>query len=252
MRPTLLLIHGFPLDHTLWDPNIKALSTVADVIAPDLPGFGNAHAEQALPTMEASAAHLLRMLDARGIGHFVACGLSMGGYIAMALAEQAPARLAGLILCNTRSTADTAEGKLGREATAKDALEKGMHVIARAMVPKVLGATTRRERPTEATRIEAMMARQAPEAVAAASRAMALRPDRTDVLRTFDGPALVITGDEDELMPLHTSTHMAQALPNGKLIVLPGSGHLSNTEQPAAFHQVVIPFLSAIAEGTER
>ena len=76
--------------------------------------------------------------------------------------------------------------------------------------------------------------------------------DVVRILSDTDIHALVITGDEDELMPLHTSTHMAQALPNGKLIVLPGSGHLSNTEQPAAFHQVVIPFLSAIAEGAER
>lgn len=249
MRPTLLLIHGFPLDHTLWDPNIAALSSVANVFAPDLPGFGEARNTTPMRTMDATAAQLLHQLDMRGIDQFIPCGLSMGGYIAMALAERAPARVAALILCNTRSTADTEEGKRGREATAHDALEKGMSVIARAMVPKVLGATTRRERPSEAARIESMIARQAPEAVAAASRAMALRPDRTAVLRDFQGPALVITGDEDELMPLPTSTHMAEALSHGQLVIIPGAGHLSNTERPDDFHQAVLPFLRAIQTG---
>lgn len=248
MRPTLLLIHGFPLDHTLWEPNIAPLSTVADVMAPDLRGFGNDRSSDGTLTMEKCADDLLRQLDARGIASVIPCGLSMGGYIAMAMAERAPGRIVGLILCNTRSTADTSEGKLGREATAKDAMEKGMHVIARGMVPKVLGATTRRERPAEVARIEAMIARQDPGAVAAASLGMAQRPDRTHVLHSFNKPALVITSDEDELMPLPTSEHMAHALPHGQLTIIPRAGHLSNTEQPEAFHQAVIPFLRSLAE----
>lgn len=243
MRPTLLLIHGFPLDHSLWAPNISGLSSVANVIAPDLPGFGDTHAMEPMRTMEATAGYLLQLLDARGIDRFVPCGLSMGGYIAMALAEQVPARIAGLILCNTRSTADTMEAKRGRESTAQEAMVRGMHVIARGMAPRVLGATTRRERPDVVVGVEAMIARQLPAAAAAASRAMAQRRDRTDVLRQFHGTALVVTGEEDELMPLATSHHMAEAMSNARLHVLPRAGHLANLEQPAAFNEVVTAYL---------
>jgi len=167
----------------------------------------------------------------------------MGGYIAMALAEMAPHRLDGLILCNTRSTADTVEGKEGRRNTANDARTKGMAVIARAMAPKVLGATTRASHPEKITHIEAMIAGQSPNATAAASLGMAERPDRTALLRTFHKPALVITGDEDELMPQPTSQIMADVLPHGQLVVLDKAGHLSNLEQPEAFNAAVTRFL---------
>lgn len=243
MRATLLLIHGFPLDKTLWDDNVRALSSAADVMALDLPGFGDRPAPAAAVSMESYAQGLLDHLDAVGVDRVIPCGLSMGGYVAMALAERAPERVAGLILCNTRSTADTAEGIVARESTARDALDRGMEVIARGMVPKVLGATTRRERPELAIRIERMMARQNPKAVAAASRAMARRPDRTNVLRSFDRPTLVITGEEDDLMPLPTSQAMVNALPKGELVVLPGAGHLSNVERPEAFDQAVLTYL---------
>ncbi|MGV3637917.1 MAG: alpha/beta fold hydrolase [Flavobacteriales bacterium] len=243
MRTTLLLIHGFPLDRTLWDDNVRAFSSAADVIAPDLPGFGDSTRPEAEVSMESYAQELLDQLDALGVDRVIPCGLSMGGYVAMALAERAPEQVAGLILCNTRSTADTPEGIAARETTARDALERGMEVIARGMVPKVLGATARRERPELTIRIERMMARQDPKAVAAASRAMALRPDRTAVLRSFDRPALVITGDEDDLMPLPTSQAMVDALPKGELVVLERAGHLSNVERPEAFNAMVLNFL---------
>lgn len=246
MRPTLLLIHGFPLDHTLWEPNIAPLSTMADVMAPDLRGFGNDRASDNMVTMEMYADDLLRQLDARGIASVIPCGLSMGGYIAMAMVERAPDRIAGLILCNTRSTADTEEGRAARATTAKDAHEKGMQVIARGMLPKVLGATTRRERPEEAARIEALIAEQDPAAIAAASLGMAQRPDRTNVLRSFNKPALVITGDEDELMPLPTSQAMTDALPQGTLVVIAEAGHLSNTEKPLEFNTAVLRYLAGL------
>ncbi len=245
-KPTLLLIHGFPLDHTLWDPQQKALSNAADVLAPDLRGFGSNNANGALVTMETFAKDLHELLDRNGAGRVVLCGLSMGGYIAMAFLEQWPERVEALILCNTRSTADTAEGKEGRVATARDAQEKGSAVIARAMVPKVLSASTRSQRPDIVAHVEAMMARQHPDAISAASLGMAQRPDRTAVLRAVKVPTLIITGEVDELMPLPTSRAMADAIPGAHLVVLPNVGHLSNVEAPELFNTTVRDFLSSL------
>ncbi len=247
VRPTLLCIHGFPLDHTLWDPQVAGLGDVADVLAPDLRGFGNDR--RALPddmTMEAYAADLKALLDERGVDRVVLCGLSMGGYVAMAFLEQWPERVAGLVLCNTRANADTPEGQAARRATAQNAFEKGVDVIARAMAPTLLSDHTKRTQPELMAHMEAMIARQRPEAVAAAALGMSERPDRHHVLRACTVPALVITGSDDALMPLPTSQAMADALPNGRFVVLEHAGHLSNREATEAFNGTVRGFVEKL------
>ena len=245
-RPTLLLIHGFPHDHTLWDAQRGAFSDVADVLAPDLRGFGRDTEVPEAVTMEAYAADLAAMLDAQRIDQVVLCGLSMGGYVAMAFMAKWPERVRAMILCNTRSNGDTEEGKAARHATASDALSKGMDVIARAMLPKVVSERTVVERPQLARDVEAMMARQDPRAVAAAARGMALRPDRSAWLRTIHIPTLIITGAEDTLMPLPTSEVMHAAIPHSQLVVIPGAAHLSNVENPSAFNSAVRTFLLSL------
>ena len=248
-RPHLLLIHGFPLDHSMWQPNLEALESVAHVLAPDLLAFGTAEEVPAVLTMEHLADQLKEQLDAQDIQRTVLCGLSMGGYVALAFLERWPERVAGLILCNTRSIADTEEAKQGREATALDALTKGSAVIARAMTPKLLSEHTRSTFPELANTVEAMIARQRPEAIAAASRGMALRPDRTAVLRGTDMPTLIITSENDALMPLPTSQSMADASAHSTLVVLPHAGHLSNVEAVEGFNKAVIDFIRALPEG---
>ncbi len=245
-RPHLLLIHGFPLDHSMWQPNLEALGSVAHVLAPDLLAFAAASEVPEVLTMEDLADQLKAQLDAQGIQRTVLCGLSMGGYVALAFLERWPERVAGFILCNTRSTGDTEEGKQGREATALDALAKGSAVIARAMVPKLLSEHTRSTAPELANTVEVMIARQRPEAIAAASRGMALRPDRTSILRESDTPTLIITSENDALMPLPTSQSMADASAHSTLMVLPHAGHLSNMEAAQGFNTAVTDFLRTL------
>ncbi|MCB0790337.1 MAG: alpha/beta fold hydrolase [Flavobacteriales bacterium] len=246
--PPLLLLHGFPLDHTLWTPQVEGLAGITEVIAPDLRGFGqDGRAVPEAMTMEAYARDVKGLLDDRGIDRVVLGGLSMGGYVAMAFAEAWPERLAGLLLINTRATADDQAGKRGREDTAQRALDQGMTVIARAMVPTLLSESTRQRDPALATSVEAMIARQRPEAVAAASRGMALRPDMHAALARLRAPALVITGEQDTLMPLPTSLALQATVPGAELVVIPGAAHLSNLEGPVAFNAAAGKFLATIA-----
>lgn len=247
MPPPLLLLHGFPLDGTIWSPQVEGLADATQVIAPDLPGFGSNQCEvPAVLTMEALADAAVAELDARGIERAIVGGLSMGGYVAMACWARHPDRVAGLVLCNTRMSADTPEGRLSREETARTALEKGMELIARAMVPKLLAPSTQRRRPELGHALEALIARQRPGAVAAAARGMALRPDRGAELTTVSVPAMVITGDSDALMPLPTSLAMRDAIPGCGLAVIPGAAHLPNLERPILFNTVVRGFLEAL------
>lgn len=246
-RPTLLLLHGFPQDSGLWTGTAATLADRAEVITPDLRGFG--HDRRPLPramTMEAYAADLKTLLDERGIDRVVLGGLSMGGYVALAFAERWPERLAGLVLCNTRATADTPEGQAAREETARNAFDKGTAVIARGMLPKLLSARTRQERPDLVAAVEALMARQRPEAVAAAARGMALRPDRTPMLAAIQVPTLIVTGDQDELMPLPTSQAMHHAIPHSELVVLAHVAHLSPVEAPVPFEATLRRFLASL------
>lgn len=245
---SLLLIHGFPLDSSLWHDQRMALADVAHVLAPDLRGFGADEREvPEVLRMEDFAEDLKELLDRNGIDRVVLCGLSMGGYIAFTFLERWPERVAGLILCNTRATADDAAGRDARVATARDAREKGMAVMARAMAAKVLGARTVGERPDIVDRAVAMIARQRPGATAAAALGMAQRPDRMEVLHRITVPTLIITGDEDALMPLPTSQAMADRIPNARLVIIPGAGHLSNVEAPEAFNTAVRNFLAELA-----
>jgi 3-oxoadipate enol-lactonase len=246
-KPTLLCIHGFPLDHTLWAPQVAGLADIAHVLAPDLRGFGDD--QRPVPevmTMEAYAADLKELLDERGVDRVVLCGLSMGGYVAMAFLAQWPERVAGLVLCNTRANADTPEGRTARQATAQNAFEKGVDVIARAMAPTLLSEHSKRVHPELMARMETMIGRQRPEAVAAAALGMSERPDRHEVLRGCTVPALVITGSEDALMPQPTSQAMVDALPSGRLVVLPHAGHLTNLEATEAFNDTVRAFIGSL------
>jgi 3-oxoadipate enol-lactonase len=245
-RPTLLLIHGFPHDSTLWTPQIEGLRDVADVIAPDLRGFGSNTDVPEKMRMEDYAAELKALLDKEHTGRVVVCGLSMGGYVAMAFMEAWPNKVQGLILSNTRATADTPEARQGRMDTAANAINKGVPVIARGMVTKLLSSHTQRERPDLVKWLEAMMARQPAEGVAAASRGMAERPDRTEFLSKIKVPTLIITGSEDELMPFPTSQAMAERIPQSELVVIRGAAHLPNLEAPVQFNTLVRVFLRSL------
>lgn len=266
----LLLIHGFPLDRTMWRPQQDGLARVARVIAPDLRGFGeNASAaaragahgatgdgddarDEAnagappLPdtiTMDDYASDLAFLLARLDLESVVLCGLSMGGYIAMAFVERYPTAVRGLVLANTRAGADSEAARAARLAAIERARTEGVGAIADAMLPKMLADATRAERPDLAESVRAMMARQSPDAVAAALRGMIARPDRTDRLASVRVPTLVVTSDADTLIPPAESEAIARAIPGARLAVVPRAAHLSNLENPDAFNAAVRDFL---------
>lgn len=239
----LVLIHGFPLDHTLWRPQLDGLSGAARVIAPDLRGFGNSPEAAGTVTMEDHARDVKDLLDHIGIERAVIGGLSMGGYVALAFAELFPGALEGLILCNTRAAADGEGAKRMREITALKALNGGMPEIAKGMVARLVSPRSAAQHPGLGRYLEDMMARQSPAGVAASSRGMAIRPDRTPLLGRLHVPALVITGGEDTLIAPDESRDMAAQLPDRELVVIPGVGHLSCQEGPVEFNKAVRAFL---------
>src|SRR3990170_6898502 len=110
MTDGLLLLHAWPLDARMWEPQRAALPSELPVAAPDHPGFGGSAPAGGVTTMAACADRALAALDEAGIQRAVVCGLSMGGYTALELWRRAPERLLGMVLANTRAVADTPEG----------------------------------------------------------------------------------------------------------------------------------------------
>ena len=244
----LLFVHGFPLDHTLWQPQLESLSDIAQVIAPDLRGFGQSDAPEGVYTMEAQADDLAALLDILHIERAVVCGLSMGGYIALAFWRRYASRVLGLLLVDTRAGADAPAARQARLDTAERVKQEGTAFVVEDMLPRLLAEVTRQSRPDVVEFARAMMLRQSPAGVVGALLGMAERPDSTPMLPTISVPTLAVFGAEDVITPAETEGRsLAAAIPGAKLVVTPNAGHLSNLEQPEAFNATVHEFLARMA-----
>lgn len=242
--PALLLLHGFPFSHESFAPQLSAPPGKLRVIAPDHRGFGQSELgdTSGVTTMEDMADDALAIMDELGLEQAFIGGVSMGGYVAMALAAKAPRRVRGLLLIDTQAGADDDAGKARRETVATEVLEKGAAVVADAMRSKLFAPIT--DDAIKRT-VYNMMLAQAPAAIAAASRGMALRPDRTEMLASLLVPALIVVGEEDGITPVAKAQAMKDAMPNSQLVVIPSAGHLPNLEQPEAFANAVAKFVQS-------
>jgi len=232
--PPLVLIHGFPLDHRMWLAAAAALPGEHPVLAVDLPGTPGHDRPLPVPSIESSAAYVADALADAGVTRAVVVGMSMGGYVALALAERHPELVAALGLVDTKSTADTPEAHANRLRIADEVEATGSVAPVRPMSTSLVGETTRAARPALSDQIAQWIEDQSPEGVAWSQRAMAARPDRTDVLRAFDGPVAVVVGDEDDLTPLAAAEHMVESAADAHLVVVPHAGHMAAFEQPDA------------------
>jgi pimeloyl-ACP methyl ester carboxylesterase len=229
--PTLLLIHAFPVDAEMWEPQTSALRGEIDVLAPSLPGFGGSPPTGDVLTMEAAADAVAGELDRAGVDRAVVCGLSMGGYVAFSLWRRHRGRIAGLALADTRAEPDDDAGRERRRGVAEKAQTQGSGAIADEPPPLLSEGAD----PELWERVRAMIRRQPGEAIAAASLGMAERPDSRPDLPDIDVPTTVIVGSADALTPPSMSEPMAEAIPGATLVVLEGAGHLSNLEDPERF-----------------
>ncbi|MGA5819638.1 alpha/beta fold hydrolase [Kitasatospora sp. NPDC094028] len=247
----LVLLHAFPLNAAMWSAQLDALPGLtgdeARVLAPDQRGFGGTELGADEPSLDLVADDVALLLDAAGIERAVLAGLSMGGYVAMAFARRHPDRLAGLLLANTRATADADAVRANREriAAAVSARDSVRLLLDEEVAAGQLGPDSRHL----LARVEAMVAAAPPAAVAWAQRAMAARPDSLDVLAGLRVPVAVVTGAQDPLVAPDEAELILRARPDAELTVIPGVGHLSALEAPEAFDAAVRRLLAQVAAG---
>jgi len=239
----LLFIHAFPFNALMWEPQLKAHSDTYHVLALDLPGLGESRPIPHALTMELGADAAAALLDHLSIQKTSLCGLSMGGYTALAFAQQHPHRFTSLLLADTHAGADSPEKKQQRQQFIRQIQNQQTEALLDQFVGSTIGRTTKEKHPEIVTQTRKIMAMAAPKAIASALRGMAQRPDRFSVLQKLAVPLLVIVGEEDTLTPLSDAEFMADACPDAQVKVIPYAGHMSNLEQPQRFNQVIQGFL---------
>lgn len=239
-RP-LVLLHAFPLTAEQWLPQLSRVPPGWRVIAPDLRGFGGdesilAPAEMSMADYADDVFELLSHLDVREAS---VCGLSMGGYVALAMIRRRADRIAGLVLADTRATADTPEGRAARDRMIDLVRREGPAAIAQDMAPKLLGTTTRREQPDLVDAVGRLIASNNADGLAGAIHALKHRPDATDLLPAIACPTVVVCGDEDTVTPVADAERLHEGIAGSRLVILRGAGHLSNLERPFEFSKAV-------------
>ena len=233
-RPRVLFLHAFPLDCRMWSSQREAVEAAGHAVSlPDLPG------PEAEPAMSAWADRALRLSD----DPLVAVGNSMGGYVAFELWRRAPDRIAALVLCNTRAGADADEGRQARNDNIRLLHEDGVPALWDRMEPKLFSRNAPRDVVLDAREIAL---EQGTTRLAAALAAMRDRPDSTELLPEIDVPALIVVGDEDEVIPASESEAMAQALPRARLERISSVGHLAPLERPDEFNRLLVSFLGEV------
>lgn len=240
----VLWLHGYPLDRALWAPQLAAPAPGFRYLAPDLPGFGES-ARLAPTSLDAWADWAVAFLDALAIDRAVIGGLSMGGYLALAIWRRHPQRVRALILADTRAGADSAEVRAKRDEMKTLLLSQGVGAVAERLITGMVGKTTRAQRPGLVAQLDAMMRRSSVEAVSDAREVLLGRPDATPTLATITVPTLIICGDEDVLTPVAESRALQAAIPGSRLEVIPGAGHVSNFEAPEVFNRLLSDTLAA-------
>ncbi|MBY0490425.1 MAG: alpha/beta hydrolase [Gemmatimonadaceae bacterium] len=244
----VVFLHGFPHDRTLWTAQRLSLAPRVRCLVPDIRGFGHSSTHGPF-SVEQYADDVVQLLDWLGIERAVICGLSMGGYIAMALWRRHPNRVRAMVFSDTRAGADSDEAKARRDDMIALVKRDGARAIVEPQLTGMVGPATRERRPEIMKTLRAMMGRQPAAGIIGALQALRDRPDSRETLRTISVPSLVMVGEDDVLTPIKEARAIAEALPSQarvRLEIIAGAGHVPCLERPAATTHALSDFLSTL------
>jgi len=246
----LVLIHGFPFSHEMWDGQIEAFGKQFRVIAYDLRGHGKSGVGDGQYTLEFFVDDLLGLLDHLKIERAVLCGLSMGGYIALRAVERNPERVRGLVLADTQAKADSNEAKLKRAAAIISVKANGVKAYADSFVKSAFAPQTFAGNRAAVEKIKQIIQGNSPLGICGALLALASRTDTSEALSGVKVPTLIIVGELDALTPPLVSKEMHSRIPNSELHVIPNAAHMSNLENPEEFNERVLNFLGRLEQSS--
>ena len=243
----VVFLHAFPLQAAMWESTLGAVPDGWRAIAPDYRGFGRTPLPGAdRSTLSDFAGDVIDLLDRLEIAQAAIVGCSMGGYVLFEILRSAPRYVSAAGLVSTRPGADSEEGRRNREKMIDLVTREGAEGVAADMVPKLLGGTTRNERPDLIKHVRNLVVENPREGIKTAIRVMMDRPDSTPLVGRIDIPALVVHGMEDTLIPPVEAERMHQAMKNAQLELMPFAGHLPNLEQSSPFDGILWQFLNKL------
>lgn len=242
----VLLLHPFSVDCRFWQPQIDRLQCAAPerrLVAWEIGGFGRRSAAELHESVDLHARDVVAELDRRAVVRAYVVGLSMGGYVALALHRLAPERVAGLLLANTTAKADSADRRRTREEQARRYEREGIASLPDEWIPLLVGPACSHDTQLELRRL---MLEQSPHGVAAALRMMGRRPDRTSELCRIAVPTIVVAGEHDPLTPPSAMAELAHGVRGAELYPIPGVGHLTSLEAPDHFNYALMASLARV------
>ena len=222
----LVLMHGYPLDHSIWEPLVPLLENDFDLILLDLRGFGDSQVLGTDSSMADYAADVAGLLDQLNIQKAALVGHSMGGYIALTFVRDFPGRVLGLGLVSSQTLADPSEKKISRYQEAEHVIAYGVNDVAEGMSVKLTANTSLQ------CILKELILRQRPEGLAGALRAMAERPDSSDLLSRVNFPLVLVHGQVDALIPVDRARNVKATVPHAHLTEIPKGGHMPMMEAP--------------------
>jgi len=244
----VLFLHGFPFSHEMWTPQLDVVGTKYRAIAYDIRGHGDSFVGDGQFTMEGHVDDLIGLMDHLKIHKAVIVGLSMGGYITLRALERNPERFRAAVLCDTRSEADSNEGKLKRAAGVVSVKEHGSEVFAEAFVKAVFAPESFKTKPEAVESIKQTIKQTTPLSIAGTLIALAARTDTTASLSSIKIPTLILVGEHDATTPPAASQAMHERIPGSELHLIPQAAHMSNIENTDFFNEKLLIFLKRVAE----
>lgn len=245
-QDVVLFIHGFPFHSAMWGPQLEAAPEGWRFIAPDLRGFGNSEAGSEQFSIDLFADDAIALLDHLNIEQVVVCGLSMGGYVALSIAERYPHRMRAVVLAATRASSDSAEARKARHELAARTREQGSLAVVDAMMPKMISGATRIQRPEVSDFVRVMMQTANAEVMARTLEALAARADYREKLQAINCAAMVVRGDQDEIISREDVDLLARQVRGAKYEMVPNVAHLPNLEAPDVFNKLMNTFLRTL------
>lgn len=248
---TVVFIHGFPFDCSIWDRQLEGLPDHVCGISYDIRGFGRSKGGHHFFSIDLFAADLIRFLQKLSVQRIVLCGVSMGGYIALRAVQRSSDHLAGLILCDTNASADSNESKLKRFESIDKITGGGKAQFIEDFLKGLFSKRTNEENRPLIDQIGRIISETEEDSICAAQLALASRTETVSFLPAISVPCLIIRGAEDQLMSIEQAEQMDGQLNSHGILEIADAGHLPNAENPEAFNEAINHFLQAINKGSD-
>lgn len=248
---TVVFIHGFPFDSSIWDKQMEGLPDNVCGISYDIRGFGKSSSRHHFFSIDLFAADLISFLQKLAAKRIVLCGVSMGGYIALRAVQRSSDHLAGLILCDTNASADSNEAKLKRFESINQITGGGKAQFAESFLKGLFSKKTNEDNQQLVDNIGRIILDTSDDSICAAQLALASRTETVTFLPAISVPCLIIRGSEDQLMSIEHAEQMDSQLNSHGIREIADAGHLPNAENPEAFNEAINNFLLAINKGSD-